>query len=186
MAEVIVQNWVGNQTNNQINSGVKRFAQGFIFYADVSLPKVTLSVHRFGNPGNVTLQINAADGAGKPTLPLLATATRDGNGFQVAQADEDFDFGAPAELVNGTLYTMQVFVLGADAANYIRVWQIDNIPGGPDPYPDGKHWFSGTGGAVWIENHIGGFTDMMFKAYGETAAGMVGLAPGAMAKIMGV
>ena len=155
------QNWTGGtESSNQLDAAADRAGQGFKVSQASLLCSMTIVVKRNGAaPGNTTLRVFAADGAGKPTGPELASRVLNSDGWSGAKEDMNYVFVAPLfTLQAGTQYTWTLDCVNTtgDISIYHRV-----DTGGT--YADGKYWWSTDSGATWVENHVD--TDLSFRVY---------------------
>lgn len=106
------------------------------------LDQVTVSVRRFGNPGDLVVEIYNVV-AGEPALPSLAAATVPQASVPTGSyTDIIVPFVSPPELSGGSQYALVVHTLNS-SGNGTNFYQLGLAAG--DPYAGGRYCRSGSG-----------------------------------------
>lgn len=84
---------------------------------------VKFKMWRSGLPGNITVEIKAADGSHFPTGPVLCSGTFDGNTLTTSSPGEwyEISLGAGANLSEGVEYTVELKATGGTAAKLVKL-----------------------------------------------------------------
>ena len=149
--------------NTAVNAGgissTSTFWRGQSFTAGSSynFASIKVQLRRFATgPGTVTLELYSDDGTGKPTGPLLASGTTNGDTLPLTVPGEwrEITFGAAYPVVNGTKY---VFYLKATSGSVqIRFdFQLSTYAGGDQvsSFDSGASWAVDTTSDFLFENY---------------------------------
>lgn len=126
-----------------------------------NITKVKLLLGRTGSPGTLTVEIYAADGAGKPTGAVLSTGSINGNDIQEMASTTWYDISMSSyQLSASTKYALVIYAAGGDSDN--RVWwrNDDTSP----TYTGGAEVESVNSGGTW---NVNAGTDCLFEEYGQ-------------------
>jgi len=143
-------------------------SQSFTPVVAHKLVSVDLYLYRTGTPGNCLLNVYASDSGAdddKPTGPVLATATFDGDdvGEDVGGVDWfSIELAAGVNLTAGTKYVLVLSAPTGDNTNKLH-WGYSTTA---DQYATGKRGFSTNAGVTWFPQNT---HDHWFKEYGSTA-----------------
>lgn len=127
------------------------------------ITSVKVKIYRPGpvTPGDLHADIYAADGAGKPTGPILSHGTMDGNTIVQFPPGLWYEISMSAyTLQAGTQYALVLKVPTGDSANRIT-WRFDS----EGTYAGGTIVFSGDAGGSWT---ICALWDAMFEIWGSS------------------
>lgn len=127
----------------------RQFAQSFTPSVTGNLDKLYLNIQKNGTPGNLIVEIFAADGSDKPTGSVLATQTISDSSVSSDTSGPpklEIAFSSPAALTASTKY---VFVLRAPSGGlFSNFYRMYGRTGG-SVYSGGKLHYSLDAGSVW-------------------------------------
>lgn len=134
--------------------------QTFTASASYTLSSIDIRARRYGNPGNVTLNIKAVDGASKPTGAAIATATIASSLVPTAEGWVNFNVSDVA-LTSGTKYWFGIYAASGDSENNYIDFRSTSAAG----YANGALTNSSTSGSTW---NIATTHDAPFRTYNDT------------------
>jgi len=139
-----------------MTSSTKREGMPILAISDHQVTQVHIVAKKYGNPGNVNVEIYAADINKYPTGPVLSSGSFDGDTLLEVPGWQEIDV-SECSFVNGEWYVIVFNVPAAGSYNYFRWYgTFANV------YPNAKEIYSYNSGVNWYT----GIADFSFKVYG--------------------
>jgi len=116
-----------------------------------------------GSPTDLTIDVKAVDGNGKPTGAALATGTVDASGWDTSNDWHTVTFDSETLLTAGTQYALVAYYTGVNQI----AWSCQY----PTPtYTDGEGFESLDSGSTWAGLGGGDYGDFHFEEWGDPVA----------------
>lgn len=147
-----------------------RLAQTFTPSTAHTLTKIKIKVFRVGLPGTTTLQIQAVDGANKPTGAALSSGTFNSDTITTDSGGEWVTITMSSyALAASTMYAMVLFNTAWATASKQTNWRQKAV----GAYAGGQVNQSTDGGSTWTQ--FG--NDFMFEEFGTTSSTATSCSP---------
>lgn len=152
----LTQSSGASNIDNYLNASTDRMAQSFTLPVSGTihqrLSQVTLYMNKQGSPtGNLTIELYAVDGSGKPTGSILASGTIAYSSISGGATNYNVSMSA-YDMTPGTQY---IFVANPGAGASVGNHAVFYFGPSSNPYSGGKMWLSTDSGSTWVDNDIG-------------------------------
>lgn len=155
-----------NDTSSRLDATTDRFAQGFTVSTNGTYPFIDVLLKKTGSPGNITVEIQTDNGAGKPSGVVVAngTLTITASSVTTSFAWVHAAFATAPTLTAGTQYHLVFYAASVSGAAYYDCRNATN-----DVYAGALNIFqnSTNSGTTWGASAMG---DMNFVIYIRTGA----------------